>query len=70
MSGFIVLACFFIGGVIYAEAYPFMKKTVLCWGDFGKITLPQALGINHWFMIPLFFVGGLLFFSFLERKKL
>ncbi|MEW6289068.1 MAG: YeeE/YedE thiosulfate transporter family protein [Thermodesulfobacteriota bacterium] len=58
------------GGVIYAEAYPFLKKTVLTWGDFGKITLPQALGINHWFVIPLFVVGGLLFFSFLERKKL
>jgi hypothetical protein len=58
------------GGVIYAEAYPLLKKTVLTWGDFGKITLPQALGINHWFVIPLFVVGGLLFFSFLERKKL
>jgi len=58
------------GGAIYAEAYPFLKKTVLTWGDFGKITLPQALGINHWFIIPLLVVGGLLFFSFLERKKL
>lgn len=59
-----------VGGVIYAEAYPFLKKTVLTWGDFGKITLPQAMGINHWFIIPFFVVGGLLFFSFLERKKL
>ena len=58
------------GGAIYAEAYPFLKKTVLTWGDFGKITLPQALGLNHWFIIPLLVVGGLLFFSFLERKKL
>jgi len=58
------------GGVVYAEAYPFLKKTVLTWGDFGKITLPQALGVNHWFVIPLFVVGGLLFFSYLERKGL
>lgn len=58
------------GGVMYAEAYPLMKKTLLAIGDYGKITLPQALGINHWYIIPFFVIGGLLFFSFLERKKL
>jgi hypothetical protein len=64
------MAGMIVGGMIYAEAYPLMKKTVLTWGSFGKITLPQALGLNHWFLIPFFVVGGLLFFGFLERKKL
>jgi hypothetical protein len=27
--------------------YPLMKETVLTWGNFGKITLPAVLGINH-----------------------
>ncbi len=58
------------GGVMYAEAYPILKKTFLAMGDYGKITLPQALGINHWYIIPFFVIGGLLFFSFLERKNL
>ncbi|MBI5557323.1 MAG: hypothetical protein HY885_06760 [Deltaproteobacteria bacterium] len=35
------------------------KKTVLTWGvDFGKITLPQLLEINHWIVIVLCIAGG------------
>ena len=26
-----------VGAAIFAEVYPFFKKTVLTWGDFGKI---------------------------------
>jgi uncharacterized membrane protein YedE/YeeE len=29
-----------VGAALYAEAYPGLKKTVLTWGDLGKITLP------------------------------
>ncbi|OKY74086.1 MAG: YeeE/YedE family protein [Desulfobulbaceae bacterium DB1] len=58
------------GGMLYAEAYPLMKKTVLTWGDFGKITLPQALGINHWIIIPLCIAGGIVLFRWFEAKKL
>lgn len=59
-----------VGAAIYAELYPFMKKTVLTWGDFGKITIPQALGINHWFIIPIFVIGGILLFWWFEKKNL
>jgi hypothetical protein len=58
------------GAALYAEAYPFLKKTLLTWGDFGKITLPQVLGISHWFIIPVFIVCGLLLFRWLEKKGL
>jgi len=58
------------GAALYAEAYPVMKSTVLTWGDFGKVTLPQALGVNHWFLIPLFIVGGLFLFRWFEKKGL
>jgi hypothetical protein len=37
---------------IFAEAYPGLKKTVLTWGDLGKITVPQVLGLNHWIIHP------------------
>jgi len=47
-----------------------MKKTVLTWGDFGKITIPQALGVNHWFIIPIFVIGGILLFWWFEKKNL
>jgi uncharacterized protein len=58
------------GGALYAEAYPMMKKTLLTWGDLGKITLPQVLGVSHWVVIPVFILAGLGLFIFLEKKKL
>lgn len=59
-----------VGAGLYAEAYPFLKKTVLTWGDLGKITLPQVLGVNHWIIIPIMVVGGLLLFRWFEKKGL
>ena len=40
-----------VGAAFFAEHYPALKTTVLTWGDFGKITLPQILGVNHWIII-------------------
>lgn len=58
------------GAALYAEAYPLMKATVLTWGDFGKITVPQLLGVNHWLIILPFAVGSVLLFRWLEKKGL
>jgi len=59
-----------VGAGLYAEAYPFLKKTVLTWGDLGKITFPQVLGVNHWIIIPIVVIGGLLLFRWFEKKGL
>jgi len=58
------------GAAIFAELYPALKKTVLTWGNYGKITLPQVLGLNHWFVIPVFVVGALALFRWFEKKGL
>jgi uncharacterized membrane protein YedE/YeeE len=58
------------GAALYAEAFPLMKQTVLTWGDFGKITLPGILGINHWVIIAVAVIAGLLLFRFIEQKGL
>lgn len=58
------------GAALYAEAYPVMKKTVLTWGDLGKITLPELLGINHWVIIVLLVIGGLFLFRWFKKKGL
>ena len=58
------------GAALFAEAYPGLKKAVLTWGDFGKITLPQVLGVNHWVIIVLFAIGGLGLFWWFEKKGL
>jgi uncharacterized protein len=58
------------GAALYAEAYPVLKTTVLTWGNLGKITIPQILGVGHWVIIPLFVVGGLALFWWFEKKGL
>ncbi len=59
-----------VGAALYAEAYPGMKNTVLTWGDLGKITFPQVLGVNHWIIIAIIVIGGLLLFRWFEKKGL
>ncbi len=58
------------GAAVFAEMYPALKNTVLKWGDFGKITIPQVLGINHWIVIVIFVAGGIFMFRWFEKKAL
>jgi uncharacterized membrane protein YedE/YeeE len=59
-----------VGAAVYAEAYPLMKKTVLTWGDLGKITLPGVLGVSHWIVIPVFILAGVGLFLLFEKNNL
>jgi uncharacterized membrane protein YedE/YeeE len=56
------------GAALYAEVFPTMKTTVLTWGNYGKITLPQLLGVNHWVIIILFVIGVVGLFYWLEHR--
>ncbi|NIO16929.1 MAG: YeeE/YedE family protein [Deltaproteobacteria bacterium] len=58
------------GAALYAEVYPLMKATVLSWGNLGKITFSQAIGVNHWFIVFLLVMGGLLLFFWFESRGL
>ena len=58
------------GAAIFAEAFPILKKSILTWGDFGKITLPQIIGLNHWIVIFVLLVCGLALFGFFRKKRL
>jgi len=59
-----------VGAALYAEAYPAMKKSVLTWGDFGNITLPDAIGLNQWIVIVVLIVAFVALFRLFERLKL
>lgn len=59
-----------VGAGIYAEAYPYLQTTVLTWGNYGKITIPQLLGVNHWLVIVPFLLITVLLFRWLEKKGL
>lgn len=59
-----------LGAALFAQSYPFLKTTVLTWGDFGKITIPQVLGINHWFVIVVMTGAVIAVFRWFEKKGL
>lgn len=59
-----------LGAGLYAEYFPLMKGTVLTWGDYGKITLPEMLGINHWIVIVILVAIFLMLFRFFKAKGL
>ena len=59
-----------VGAALYAEAYPLLAKTVLTWGNYGKIALPQLIGVNHWLVIVPIMILGVGLFAFLEKRGL
>lgn len=59
-----------IGAALYAELYPLFKSTVLTWKDFGKIGLPETLGVSLWVIVPIFWVGVISLFVWFEKKNL
>jgi len=59
-----------VGARLFAEAYPWFKTTVYTWGDYGRITIPGLLGVNHWLIILIFIVGAVFLFRWFEKKGL
>jgi uncharacterized membrane protein YedE/YeeE len=59
-----------VGAAVYAEFYPLLKTTVLAWKDYGKLGLPEALGVSRWVIIPLFWAGTIALFAWFEKRKL
>ncbi len=57
------------GAALYAETYPFMKAKIITLGNYGKLTLPQALGVSHWLVITVFAIIVLAMFYFFEKKN-
>ena len=58
------------GAAIYAELYPWLSSTLMTWKNFGKISLPEALGVSQWVVAAIFWAVTLLMFYFFEKKGL
>ena len=54
--------------VLMAEFYSTAAPATSGWGNFGKITLPEALGVNHWFVIAFFLILYLVIFRWVEKR--
>jgi len=59
-----------VGAAVFAEAYPLLASSTYAWGNFGKVTLPQMLGINSWFVVVGFGVIVIMLSWFFKRKRL
>ncbi|HQB31205.1 MAG TPA: YeeE/YedE thiosulfate transporter family protein, partial [Syntrophales bacterium] len=57
------------GAMAYAEAYPLVSKTILTWGNLGKITLPEVLGADPWWVIGVLTVICAVLFLLFEVRK-
>lgn len=58
------------GAAVFAEAYPILNRSIMKWGVYGRITIPEILGINHWIVIAVIVIIGLAMFRWFERKGL
>lgn len=58
------------GAAIYAETYPALKNTVIAWGSYGKISIPELLHINHWIIIAIFIAIVFGLFSLFKKADL
>jgi uncharacterized protein len=59
-----------VGAALFAETFPTLKATVLTWGDYGKATLPGALGVSPWLIIAGLAVFAFALFRLFERRNL
>lgn len=59
-----------VGAAAYAEAFPHLQDNVLTWGNYGKLTFPELMGISPWPVIGGFVLLCLGLFAFFEAKKL
>ena len=58
------------GAALYAVIYPYMKAHIISIGNYGKISVPQVAGINHWIVVVALAVISLLLFRWFEKKNL
>jgi len=52
-----------------AEVYPFLTTNLLRVGNYGKLTLPGVLGVNHWMVIVPLAVALGAFLLWLDRRE-
>ncbi len=58
-----------VGAAVYAELYPALTKSVLAWGNLGRLTLPDVFGLNHWIVIILLIAVYVLLFYYFEKTR-
>lgn len=55
------------GAMLFAHTYPFLQRTVLSWKDYGKIGLPEVLGMPALALVAICIAITLLLFRVFDR---
>ena len=63
------IAGMLVGAALYAEAFPLLTQTVLGWKDYGKIGLPQLLGVSPWLCVAVLWGVGIVVCVWCEHKR-
>ena len=58
-----------IGAMIFAHIYPVLSGSVMKWGSFGKITVPEIIHLHTWIVIPIFVVIIIGLFKLIGNKQ-
>jgi len=58
------------GAILYALSFDWVKSSILSVGKLGKVTLPQMLGMSNEALYAILAVLMVVFFVFLEKKRL
>ena len=64
-----VIAGLLLGAALYAEAYPYLKTTVLVWKDYGKVSMMQLTKLSPWQCIAVLWGLGVVTFIWCEHKR-
>ena len=59
-----------VGAAVFSRSYDWLMATVYTWGNYGKITLPEVMGISHWVVIAALAAVYVLILRLIERKGL
>ena len=59
-----------VGAAVYAELHSTMTDSVLTWGNLGKLTLPDVLGVSPLVVVPVLAAAYLGVLVFFEKKGL
>jgi len=59
-----------IGAGLLAALYPKLQGTIMKKGDFGDLTLPRLLRVNHWIVVIPVAVGLIALLVWMERAGL
>jgi len=56
------------GAMLFSHSYDFLRRTILAWADFGRMSLSDVTGISSFIIMPAFILCVIFLMKYLEKK--